>query len=74
MLLTHAMLLGIKICLPYKIFKCKIYYNFRSCFATPVQYHSNLAASAQIKLFLEMLKFSNFNFVKEQNFVKENGE
>jgi hypothetical protein len=74
MLLRHAMLLGIDFFLPYENLTCKVNYNFKSCIATPVQYHSNLAASAQIKLLLEMLKFLNFNFVNEQNFVKENGE
>ncbi len=32
------------------------------------KYHSNLAVSAQIIYFLEMLKFSNFIFVKK-NFL-----
>jgi hypothetical protein len=38
------------------------------------KYHSNLAVSAQIIYFLEMLKFSIFIFVKKIFLVKENEE
>ncbi len=39
-----------------------------------INYHSTLVAWAQIILFSEMLKFSNFIFLEEENFVKENEE
>jgi hypothetical protein len=34
------------------------------------KYHSNLAVSAQLIYFLEMLKFSNFLFLKKKKFCE----
>jgi hypothetical protein len=36
--------------------------------------HSTLAASAEIIIFLEILKFSKKKFLKKKNFMKENEE